>query len=151
MATGFNNTPPASEFHRHSSWGRTRQPKNIAGPHKTMLHDGSTTPPTVLPTGAPSAATDGYRTENQRFLHIMLTNDANAHTHSLKVWGYSHASGQWGALYDVSGNAVEITKTNQACDEYYIFEVAGVDRVYFQATATQYHSDDRIAAAMSTF
>ena len=149
MATGFNNTPtPASEFHRHSSWGRTRQPKNLAGPHGVLLHDALTT----LPTAAPTLATHGYITENQRFLHLMVKNDANNHTHSVTVWGFSYASGKWAKLYDVGGNQVKIRKVNQACDDYYIFEVAGVDRLYFQDTGSQaFHSDDRIAAAMSTF
>jgi hypothetical protein len=151
MATGFNNTPtPASEFHRHSSWGRTRQPKNIAGPHKTMLHDATNT----LPTVAPTLATDGYHTEGQRFLHLIVHNDSNTNSHQLTVWGYTHASGKWATLHDTSGNLIQINHVNQALDYHYIFEFAGVDKLYFQDSGGPthvFHNTDFIAAAVSTF
>jgi hypothetical protein len=151
MPSGFNNTPtPASEFHRHSSWGRTRQPKNIAGPHKTMLHNATTT----LPTDAPTLVTDGYHTEGQRFLHLVVHNDSNTNSHQLTVWGYTHASGKWATLHDTSGNLIQINHVNQALDHHYIFEFGGVDKLYFQDSGGPthvFHNTDFIAAAVSTF
>ena len=149
MSSGFNNTPaPSHEFHRHSSWGRTRQPKNIAGAHKTMLHDATTT----LPAADPTLATQGHPTEGQRFLHLILHNEQNVGAHEITVWGYAHASGKWGLLHDTSGNLIQVEHLNQALDNYYIFEFAGVDRLYFQDTGAQsLHEDDFVAAAVSTF
>ena len=48
---GFDNQPPASEYRKYTSYGRTRQPKNIASPHGTRLAN-----PT---NAAPGAAKDG--------------------------------------------------------------------------------------------
>jgi len=47
--------------HKYNSWGRTRQPKNLAGGHTAEV---------VTYTGAPTTVTDGYATENQRYLHL---------------------------------------------------------------------------------
>lgn len=136
----------SSGFHRYSSFGRHRGIRNVAGAFGTMLHDASTT----LPTAAPSAATDGYRTENERFLHIYVKNSENDENHTLTVWGFNYASGVWAELYDVSGNQVELT-FNQAKDNHIIFEIAGVDRLYFQGSAHNFHGTDRVAAGLSNF
>ena len=138
---GFNNTPPASEFHRHSSWGRTRQPKNIAGTHGTQ---------TAAPTNVnPAAATDGYSTENQRFLHVHLK-EATAADLTVQVWAYSHAFGTWGVLTDVRGNACTLTANNSSVAQ--VFEISGVDRVYFKLTAGNFDpAADELFAACSTF
>lgn len=145
---GFNNTPPTSEFHRHSSWGRTRGIKNLAGPHGTFLHGGGAT----LPTAAPSAATDGYSSENQRFLHLLFKNTENDKNHGITVWGYNYAFGVWSELYDTSGNQITIAHVNNQVDEYRIYEISGVDRIYVRSTGNQqFHADDVIAAGLSTF
>ena len=138
-----------SDFHTYSSWGRTRQPKNLAGPHRTMLHDAVTT----LPTAAPTLATHGYATENQRFLHLYVKNTEAANNHQITVWGFSYASGQWAEVYDTAGNKIEIT-FNNIVEHHYIFEVVGIDRLYVRDTSSGghgFHNTDRIAAAMTTF
>lgn len=139
-----------SDFHTYSSWGRTRQPKNIAGPHKSVLHGNGTT----LPTAEPTLATDGHKAENQRFIHILVDNTDNTKNHQLTLWGFSYASGKWGKIYDTSGSQIEISRVTQALNKYYIFEIAGVDRVYLQDSGgggNALHADDQVYAAMSTF
>jgi len=144
---GFNNTPPASEFHRHSSWGRTRGPKNLTGAQGASA--------TVsAPTAAPSAATDGYSTENQRFLHVLLDGTTDTSNLGLVVWAYSHAFGAWGKLTDV--NATTCVIANSASPQIYrVFEISGVDRVYLQSTTAGADAPpagaDRVYAACSTF
>lgn len=150
---GFNNTPPASEFRNATSWGRTRQPKNLAGVHGTKTADPST--------DAPSAATDGYTTENQRYLHVLLKDAALlSNGLGIVIWAYSHAFGAWGKLTQTNGSAAEI-RTTAAETVAQVFEISGVDRVYFQranvtsggSTASSSFSvgNDELYAACSTF
>jgi hypothetical protein len=141
MASGFNNTPtPASEFHRHSSWGRTRQPKNIAGKHGTKVAEvgeGSVTLDLAALNADATAdrAARGYTTENQRFLHVTCE-AAGAVTN---VYVYSHAFDRWSELVDSTG--ASLTAGNS---EHKIFTIAGVDRVAFRLSGNVY-------AAGSTF
>lgn len=140
MASGFNNTPPASEFHKHSSWGRTRQPKNIAGPHgSTVANRGDNNIVNDLADLNADATTDraarGYATENQRFLHV--TCDAGASVSAIYV--YSHAFDRWSELVDSTGATLTV-----AASEHKIFTIAGADRVHFWLTGDVY-------AAGSTF
>lgn len=137
---GFNNEPPKSEFHRHSSWGRTRQPKNIAGGHGTA----------VDPVGAGSVALDlaglnangtderkarGYTTENQRYLHV--TCEAAAAVTNIYV--YSHAFDKWSELVQTNGDSYAVGNS-----EHKIFTIAGIDKVAFRLSGNVY-------AAGSTF
>ena len=98
MASGFNNVPPASEFRRPTSWGRTRQPKNIAGAHTTGV--------VMLDSTAVLTAESGYATEGQRYLHLY----APAHGveaddgKTITVHGYVHAFGAWFVLNNAAGN-----------------------------------------------
>lgn len=140
---GFSNTPPASEFRNATSWGRTRQPKNLAGAHGTQAS---------APTAAPSAATDGFKTESQRFLHILLDGTTDNSTLGIVVWAYSHAFGAWGKLTDVHGNACTISNS-AGPQAHRVFEISGVDRVYLQSTGGDAPpaGNDTIFAACSTF
>ena len=133
MASGFNNTPPASEFHRHSSWGRTRQPKNIAGPHGTKVVDIDAGTMNNGDTAARAAR--GYATENQRYLHV--TCEAAGAVSAIYV--YSHAFDRWSELVDSSGASLTVGNS-----EHKIFTIAGVDRVAFDLSGNVY-------AAGSTF
>ena len=129
-----------------TSWGRTRQPKNIAGDHQVYIHGGLSGD---MPTADPSSSTDGYHTETQRFLHLYWK--AASTTATVTAWGYSHAAGQWSELIDTSGNAVKLEATAQAMDTYKVFEIAGVDKVYFKQSGTALAATDLFAAAASTF
>ena len=130
-----------TDYVRHSSWGRTRGPKNL---------NGANTTPLAAPTGDnPATATDGYATENQRFLHVSLKNAA-ADNLTVQVWAYSHAFGTWGILTDVRGTAATVTANDSTVHK--VIEISGVDRVYFKKTgASVFGNDDALFAAASTF
>ena len=138
MATGFNNTPPVSEFHRHKSWGRTRGPKNIVNPNHT-------TPQGIALTRV-AATSAAYDTENQRYLHVnhtMTQGDGDgAATIQLQV--YMHASGLWADL----GSTFSSTTTTK----YECVEIKGVDRVRFVVTGLTGNTETcTIFPACSTF
>ena len=135
-----------ADFHRHSSWGRTRRPKNLKGATSTAQ--------VTAPTAPPSAATDGFPTENQRFLHVLLDGSQDGSNLGLVIWAYSHAFGSWGKLTDVNNTACTIA--NSAGPQVYrIFEISGVDRVYLQSTSAGVDAppggNDEVYAACSTF
>ena len=86
MSTGFNNGPDASEFRRPTSWGRTRQPKNVTG-----VQNGAVT------------LNAEYNTENQRFL--LVYNSEQLSAGDIQVW--SHALQHWVNAY--TGNLAAAT------------------------------------------
>tara|TARA_Y100000592_G_C5297192_1_gene233716 strand:+ start:24 stop:455 length:432 start_codon:yes stop_codon:yes gene_type:complete len=140
--------------HKHTSWGRTRQFKNIAGPHGTEA--------TLVSVGDLDAATDGYSTESQRFLHVLVL-DKNVGTDlGVTIYGYTHAFGKWfplkthGVTGAVGGTAVVVTVTDSgvapasqtaAHREMVTVEISGIDRVAFVGNSS--HID--VYAACSTF
>lgn len=132
--------------HTYTSWGKTRQPKNVAGDHQVYIHGGVAG---NMPTADPSGAAAGYATENQRFLHLYWK--AASTTATVTVFGYSHASGLWSQVYDKSGNQVKLSTSGAAVDVYNVFEIDGVDKVYFKQSGTALAATDLFAAAMSSF
>lgn len=135
--------------YRATSWGRTRAPKNLPG-NQTNEVD-------VVAVGTLDAVTDGYSTENQRYLHIMLV-DKNVGTGlTVTVYGYNHAFGKWAPLNAIgTSTPMQVTVTDSgtaegsqdASDrELVTFEIVGVDRVAFVGTT----ADVRCYAACSTF
>ena len=137
-----------SEGRIPTSFGRTRQPKNVAGDHQVYIHGGVSG---NMPTAAPTSATQGYATENQRFLQVYWKADQINTTHTITAWGYSHASQVWSELYDTGGTQVRLTTTNAAVETFRVFEIAGVDRVYFRQSDDALAATDLFAAATSTF
>lgn len=140
-----------TDYTRYSSWGRTRQPKNLAGAHGAQV--------TAPSTAAPAAVTDGYATENQRYLHVRLMDKVKASAGiGIKIWGYNHAFGVWSPLTDITGTALEMKVTTANSPILRVFEISGTDRVYFQqANVLSITSDDwsagndELHAACSTF
>ena len=156
---GFDNQPPASEYRKYTSYGRTRQPKNVTGAHGTQATVGKVGGNT---TDAPTVVTDGHSTENQRFLHVLLKDAALANDGlGIVIWAYSHAFGTWGKLTQPNGSAAEIRTLTGKLSVAQVFEISGVDRVYFQranvtsggTTASSAFSagNDELYAACSTF
>ena len=147
---GFNNTPPASEFHRHSSWGRTRSPKNVLSSHRAGTN--SALAALTVPTADPSAVTDGYATENQRFLHVNVLETGSTNSATFSIWVYSHACPRWHKLYvnDGSGGLIPASELIAAgASGHFVFEISGADRVYIEESA----GDGALSAflACSTF
>ena len=141
----------------YSSWGRTRQPKNLAGKHGVNIN-ALETPATngnfignAAPTGAGSNL-KGLATQNQRYLHIRFKEQAGT-ARRIIVYGLIHAFGDdtWFALNSTAGTAVQTAEITNSTD-FKIFEIAGVDRVYFTYTGgTTLDAGDVVQAAGSTF
>ena len=139
--------------YKPTSWGRTRRPKDI----KEQLPTTKQTATTVAVTAASdlnsdlndgTAGQNGYSTENQRFLHVLVkTNNSK----SVTIYGYNYAFGEWAPLYLSLGNATmtAATATTGGSGEVrmYIFDIAGVDRVAFVSS----DAPGTVRAACSTF
>jgi|9_EtaG_2_1085328.scaffolds.fasta_scaffold25724_2 hypothetical protein len=131
----------------HHGYGRTRRPKNIAGADAASAKG-------ALGTGAnkgaaPTAATHGLATENQRFLHLSLTDAAGGL--EVTLYAYNHAFGTWGEFIPV-GSAAVATITATGATTHKVFDISGTDRIGFRITdgAWDDNADDFFAAA-STF
>ena len=134
---------------RATSWGRTRGPKTLVGVQGGEVD--------VVTEASLDAATDGYATENQRYLHVMLVDKNAGSSLQVKLYAYNHAFGKWAPLNSIgTSNHLSITVGNsgtaegsQSADdrELVTFEIVGVDRVAFVGTT----ADVRCYAACSTF
>ena len=124
----------SSGFHTHSSWGRTRRPKNVNGASST----------THITSG------DEYFTENQRFLHLVCDGNANI----TKVEVYYHGTGVWSELVesvDPDGNGQHLDTTIVvAAGKTRIVEIAGIDKVKI-TVAGDGSAGNRAYALLSTF
>ena len=140
--------PSTYQGHTYNSWGRTRGPKNLAGAHQNEV--------SVVTVSDLVDVTDGYSTENQMYLHVLLVDKNVGDSLTVTLYGYSHAFGKWAPLNQLNGStASTITVADSgtaegsqtAADrEMVIFEIAGVDRIGFVGTA----ADVRCYAAGST-
>ena len=127
-----------NSFHRHSSWGRTRSPKNI-------INSDHTTPQGVTLSAGASQSGE-YSTENQRYLHVNHTVDKGnqlSGAANIQLQVYMHASGLWANL----GDAFSSTETTK----YECVEIKGVDKVRFVASNLAGTETCTIFAACSTF
>ena len=140
--------PSTYAGHTYNTWGRTRGPKNVAGAHGNEV--------AVVTVSDLDDVTDGYATENQMYLHVLLI-DKNASTGlTVTIYGWSHAFGKWAPLNQLNGSTASTVTVadsgtaegSQTADdrEMVIFEIAGVDRVAFVGTT----ADVRCYAACST-
>ncbi len=147
-----------------SSWGRTRSPKNIAGPVGTavaLLADTDN-----LRNSNANYKTEGYLTENQRYLHVLVTDLHDTAPAALTIFGYCHAFQRWfeipeSAPFPVGDNtnpaaaSITVADSGRAVAdqipsdrEYRVYHIVGIDRVAFV------NADDTeiaVFAACSTF
>ena len=140
---GFDNEPSNQEFRRYTSWGRTRQPKNLTGAHRGFVVPaaGASVAAALASLNADNTAARaarGYSTENQRYLHITVSTDASV----TELLVYSHATDLWTQLI-VGGASVAVAATQSE-----IVEIAGVDRVAFRGVSD---SDKKVFLSASTF
>ena len=139
--------------HKHHSWGRTRRPKHLSE-HLPSTKQAQTDVAVTTVLNLSNSLNDttegrnGYSTENQRFLHVLVkTNNSK----SVDIYGYNYAFAEWAPLYLPLGNgthnaAVATTGTSGEARQY-IFDIAGVDRVAFVSA----DAPGVIRAACSTF
>jgi len=140
-------------FHKHNSWGRTRSPKNIAGPHGSTAIVLDNTNSLTGSSGFDHAAL-GHSTENQRYLHVLVeeTNtgsDTNAD--AVSVYGFSYAFSRWFEIpqSETDGPGQNTVSTVATIDPpnvstvpaahvpgshaYRVYSIHGIDRVAFVA------------------
>ena len=143
--------------HKHTSWGRTRRPKNLNGASSTgevtLVGSGDL----VDALTATGAGENGYSTENQRFLHLLVgngtANNASAAARTVTLYGYMYASGKWAPLLDEAGNAITLTAPDNNGTEALagrksrVFNIFGIDRIAFVGVT----ADTKCWAAGSTF
>jgi hypothetical protein len=135
----------SSGFHTHASWGRTRRPKNVNGASSTAEATTVASEPSDMSDGT---ITGAYFTENQRFLHLSLDTDPSGENRTITVWGFMHATGRWVPLKDTSGTACTIAAND--AQAHAVYEIAGVDKVYFQVNSA-FGATGFFHAALSTF
>jgi len=152
--------------YKATSWGRTRSPKNIAGPPGTPVTLEANT--NNMLGSASGYKLVGYATENQRYLHVLLTdlNDTDPSAAPLTIYGYCHAFERWFEIPETEAGGEGQNTANTAASllvadsgravtaqvpsdrEYRVYSILGIDRVAFV------HSDDTevaVFAACSTF
>jgi len=143
-----------STVYKHTSWGRTRGPKNLAGANGTavtvLAHDALPVT-TNISTGAGARdGTTGYATQNQRYLFVTVSATANGTPgRDVEVWWYMHAAGVWAykETLDCDSLTASTSKTFQV-------DINGVDRVAFVRDAGAWGAENRaptVVAACSTF
>lgn len=122
-----------------TSWGRTRRPKHLSERLPPAGTKQSATSVTVVTAGQLAADLDsadagknGYSTENQRYLHVLVkTNNSK----SVTIYGFNYAFGEWAPLNISLGSEAMTTATattgGSGGAQQYIFEIAGVDRIAF--------------------
>tara|TARA_R110001592_G_C12643437_1_gene700474 strand:+ start:29 stop:499 length:471 start_codon:yes stop_codon:yes gene_type:complete len=155
-----------SQF-KHTSWGRTRSPKNLTG-----TQGGEVTAETATSALAGiTASTKGYATENQRYLHVLIEETAtggNEDADAIAIYGYCHAFQRWfelpeseagGLGQNTANDLASIDPPNSsstpanhvpAARAYRVYEIHGIDRVAFVGSA-QSAVEVNIFAAASTF
>ena len=150
--------------HRHNSWGRTRSPKNLAGPPGTAVTLEADT--NNMLGSASGYKTVGYVTENQRYLHVLVTDLDDTAPAALTIFGYCHAFERWfeipeteaggqgqntanaGASITVADSTRAVTAQFPSDRAYRVYSILGIDRVAFV------HADETevdVFAACSTF
>ena len=153
--------------YKANSWGRTRSPKNLAGPPGTEITVLASTDDLRVQTAG--YKTQGYATENQRFLHVLIEDATTSDDPvAITVVGYCHAFERWfelpesftpigtntaaaAASIDI-GNIGSRAPTAQVPSdrEYRTYSILGIDRVAFVGgsnSATRVN----VWAACSTF
>jgi len=154
-------------FLKHNSWGRTRSPKNIAGPPGTEI----VALTAVGDLSGITASTLGYATENQRYLHVLVEETATGgdqNADPIAIYGYCHAFQRWfeipeseaaghgqntvSALASIDPPNSSTTPANHvpAARAYRVYEIHGIDRGAFVGTGDS-ASEVNIFAAGSTF
>ena len=149
-----------SQF-KNTSWGRTRTPKGL-GDDTTLTNNRTAAQVVPVASGATHdgldstvAGENGYSTENQRFLHILIEDDAADET--LTLHAYNYAFGKWAPLYipvgaGASANATWVLAQWEgiATNKQIVVPIDGVDRIAFIHNGGV-DANFKVFAACSTF
>ena len=153
-------------IYKNNTWGRTRSPKNLAGPPGTKVTVLENT--NDLRLSNDNYKTVGYATENQRYLHLLLEDATTSDDPgAVTVYGYCHAFERWfelPAFFTPQGGnsgptAISLDLGNQGSRdqnakvpsdrEYRTYEILGIDRIAFVCGSTP--AQINVWAACSTF
>jgi len=149
-----------------TSWGRTRGPKNLAGPPGTEVVCLANT--NNLRLSNADYKTEGYATENQRYLHLLFEDATTSDDPpAVTAFGYCHAFERWFMLpineeaqtanSFPAGGQISIDLGNSSRDsddkvpsdrQYRVYQISGIDRVAFVCSAA---AQVKVWAACSTF
>jgi len=124
----------ADTFRNHTGYGRTRRPKSIGSSagfggknDQSIFEKETATKVTIVAAAALENALqsvtpgeNGYSTENQRYLHIQIENDA---VKALNLYAYNYAFGAWAVLYIYIG----VGDTETAEKAYVAAQIASID------------------------
>jgi hypothetical protein len=138
---------------QYTSWGRTRRPKEL----NEQLPSSKQTARTVAISAAGDlnaslndavAGQNGYATENQEFLHVLVKDTANDGS-TVDIYAYNYAFGEWAKLHVIQGadNFVAVSFTATTTVSQYVVPIKGIDRVAFCTAGTNI----TVRAACSTF
>ena len=125
----------------HTGYGRTRRPKALTN-DSAITSKETAKSVAIVASGnlvaaltSPTAGLNGYSTENQRFLHLQIENDA---AKNLTLYAYNYAFGAWSPLYvnitnGTSATAGQVIATYASIDgkKLLIVPIAGIDRIAF--------------------
>ncbi len=140
--------------YKPTSWGRTRRPKHLrenVPPAKQAATTVTVVTAAQLVQNLTSTdeGRNGYSTENQRYLHVLVSH-ASANK-SLDIYAYNYAFGEWSPLFLNLGSGAfqraTATAGSGGAAQHYIFEIAGIDRIAFVSS----DPPDVCRAACSTF
>ena len=121
--------------HRYNSWGRTRRPKNLAGNDGTAV--GTVSGLTGLQTSSLNPASGAYKTENQRFLHIIASGSGgtNKVTH---LYGYNYAAASWAELKTIDPTDGSTNRISVDANEHVIIDIYGTDLISVAGSGSIY-------------
>jgi len=127
-----------------TSWGRTRRPKAPNNQDKNLITGAAgLSSLNALSEEQFTAANGCYRTENQRYAHLMCSGSSSTISN---VYLYNYASGFWQELKHVdpaSGNRNSVAVGN---DEHIIVDIYGADWISIKSG-----SNSVVTMAFSTF
>ena len=130
-------------IYKPSSWGRTRRPKAPENVDKNLITGSTGLAALNALSETQFVAVNGcYRTENQRYMHLMCSGSSTVSN----VYAYNYASGFWHELKTVKpsdGDLLSITVDN---DEHRIVDIAGADWISIKSG-----SNSVVTMAFSTF
>ena len=153
-------------IHRYSSWGRTKGPKKLNEELPLDKQGASTVTPVAAAAlnnqlSGSAAGTNGYATQNQKYLHLQIENNGTDDT--LELYGYNYAFNSWAKFYlplgiSLDGSGADTSVVNDAYIEtkwttisgsfMVTVPINGVDRVAFVHDGTL--NDMVVRAACST-
>tara|TARA_Y100000592_G_scaffold94279_1_gene158797 strand:+ start:1134 stop:1520 length:387 start_codon:yes stop_codon:yes gene_type:complete len=119
--------------HKYNSWGRTRRPKNLAGNDGTSVSFVKGI--TGLQTSSLTPESGAYKTENQRYLHIVASGSNSGVSN---VYGYTYAAAEWSELKIIDTTDGSRNSITSSVDEHIVIDIYGADIVSVAGSGSVY-------------